>query len=434
MSGLDQAFIKAYTRHDATSAPVPPANVSVVPLAAALPESPPREATRPPADVSLDGVMEALQRMPAGFAGTEALESKAALEQDQQASGDETHTQTTEPCPDAKSPSDAESELPPFVRRETGQAASHEAATAPTLEPVTPQGLVHRVDPPAGDEQPPETNAETAPAPHLNMTIFGASQDTGIPPEGGVATNARSATNEETSACQGTTDKTVDMRFHPMLQVDRFSWPKACRRLGRVAAEELDHLAEAVVQALAEGRKVLAIGGCGSSDGVTTMVLCAGRQLAAQGYKVVMVDANPADPKLAKRLGIMARHGWEDVLLGRLPLGEVVVEFDDGRLALLPLVEALADTNRPDEYETRLGESLDTLAAHYDLVLIDLGSLADPEMASGSLARGIARRLDAIAVVQDVRTSQRERLAEVQRCLAATDIAQVGIIENFVGT
>ena len=54
-----------------------------------------------------------------------------------------------------------------------------------------------------------------------------------------------------------------------------------------------------------------------------------------------------------------------------------------------------------------------------------------PRTSGAWLARGLGSRLDAIALVHNVRDTARERLAEIQRCLAATDIAQAGIVENF---
>ena len=220
--------------------------------------------------------------------------------------------------------------------------------------------------------------------------------------------------------------------FRPVLQVEGFSWPKSCRRLGRAAPEELDCLADALAKAVSQGRKILAIGGCSAGDGATTMVLCAGRRLAERGDKVLMVDARAADPKLAGRLGILAQHGWEEVLAGQLPLGEAVIETIRGDLAVLPLGESLTEADQPDGYETQLKENLHTLAAYYDVILIDLGSLADPEIGGGPLLRGLTPHLDAIALVRDARAADRDRLAEAEDFLATTGVVQLGIIENFV--
>lgn len=231
--------------------------------------------------------------------------------------------------------------------------------------------------------------------------------------------------------------------FRPMLQVDRFIWPRICRRLGGSAADELDRLSDRLSAAVSQGQKVLALGGCGRGDGATTMVLCAGRALAKRGFKLVMADADSANPRLARRLGLRPQFGWEEVLAGRLPLEEVVIESVDGRLAVLPLREPFSGTREPADEETSMADCIDILAAHYDLVLVDVGSLEDRETTGGSLAGGIGslptggasktshRWAGAVVLVHNVRAMPQQRLVEAQRTLAAAEIAQAGIIQNF---
>jgi Mrp family chromosome partitioning ATPase len=145
-----------------------------------------------------------------------------------------------------------------------------------------------------------------------------------------------------------------------------------------------------------------------------------------------VADADLADPQLAPRLGLQAHYGWESVWARQLSLAEVVVEASDTRLALLPLREPLGVSSGPVYEQSAVAEGLDTLAANYDLVLVDPGPLEDFVGAVGMPAGGIARRLDAVVLVQDVRVTGPERLAEMQRRLAAAGIARVGIVQNLV--
>ncbi len=220
--------------------------------------------------------------------------------------------------------------------------------------------------------------------------------------------------------------------FRPMLQVEHFTWPKVCSQLGGAAAGELDRLSDGLLAATAEGRRVLALGGCRRGEGTTTLVLCAGRRLAERGLKVVMVDANLADPQLARQLRLTTESGWEEVLAGRLPLEEVVIESAHNFLALLPLLGPFAGTDKPPEDETRLADSMATLSAHYDLTLVDLEPLEDSAVLTGSPARALARCLDAVVMVHNVRATPQNQLVDVQRRLAEANIEQVGIVENFV--
>jgi Mrp family chromosome partitioning ATPase len=225
---------------------------------------------------------------------------------------------------------------------------------------------------------------------------------------------------------------TAPGRFRPMLQVDKFAWPKACQQLQKVASAEMVQLTSGIVDVATQGHKVVAMTAYRREEGVTTFVLCAGRALAEQGLRVVIVDANLANPQLARRLGLAPEVGWEEVLCGRLPLDEVVIESTEDRLALLPVCQPVVGTDATIQEENVLASSLETLAASYDLVLVDLEPLGDPAAAGGALASGIGARLDAIAMVRNIRKTPQDRVLEIQQSLAAVGIVQAGIIENFV--
>jgi len=99
---------------------------------------------------------------------------------------------------------------------------------------------------------------------------------------------------------------------------------------------------------------------------------------------------------------------------------------------VLPLGQTSAGASGVAEDETRLVECIRTLAAHYDLVLLDPGPLEELGVVGASLARGIGSRLDAIVLVHHGGVTPPEDLDEVRRRLAATEIVQVGVVENFV--
>ena len=324
-------------------------------------------------------------------------------------------------------------ETAPLVQTESISAGGDklEAAAGPG-EPHEP-ATVHRVDPgpQSGSTTWPPTGGTPVPLgrpirpPHMRLPRTDAREAIGV------------AADASASQDKVIGDDLGGETFQPMLQVDQFAWPAVCCRLREAAGDELDRLADALVQLMARGKRVVAIGGCRRGEGATTVLLCAGRRLAELGLNLVLADAHLADPQLACRLGLQPESGWEDVLAGRLPLEEAVIESAGDRLAVLPLRPvALAsrqwDASGVSEDETRLVESIRTLAAHYDLVLLDPGPLEELGVAGASLARGIGSRLDAIVLVHHGGVTPPEDLDEVRRRLAATEIVQVGVIENFV--
>jgi len=232
------------------------------------------------------------------------------------------------------------------------------------------------------------------------------------------------ATISAPAAAQSDSPVVADRPFRPMLQVDDFCWPGICRQLEEAAAAELDRLADAAIEIAGRGQKVLAIAGCRRGEGTTALVLGVGRRLVERRRKVVLADANLANPQLAPRLAVQPQHGWEEVIGGRMPLEEVIVESVLSGLGLLPVCGASARADLSDEDKSRMADSLDLLASHYDVVLVDAASAADP----AALPPG----LDALLLVHNVRTTTPQRLAETERRLSQAGMPPLGIIQNFV--
>jgi Mrp family chromosome partitioning ATPase len=394
MNALDQAFIKAYKQQGTPSGAAPLDAGRTVPLAEALADRPRQKPAQAPAGASVDEVLAALA-----------------------------------------APAKKQAERPPFLCVASAAAREKEYSEAsdpgeqeacppaPTLADFGLADVVYRLDKATVPPVPAAPDHRAIPPPHLDRAgaeatrlAAGTTADAGVYPPGGkqaaVETPART--------------------FRPMLQVDRFVWPPVCNRLIAAAGAELDRLSDAILAARDQGKRVLAIAGCRRGEGGTTLLLCVARRLTERGLRIAMADADLADPQLAPRLGLQSHCGWESVWARQLPLSEVVVEASDTRLALLPLREPLGVSGGSVYEQSAVAEGLDTLAANYDLVLVDPGPLEDFVGAVGMPAGGIARRLDAVVLVQDVRVTGPERLAEMQRRLAAAGIARVGIVQNLV--
>jgi len=375
---LDQAFIKAYTRQDVPPADTP-RRVAPSPAPTAPTENVPiSKATGTPVDVSIDGLLAAIDQTPAGTAHPVALVP-------------------LRPRP-----------------QELGE---------------TEADVIHRIDPGSSPALTTMSGNAKVPAPHIENiaeALAPTAPNIEVPADDVPPVEVNSAAAETTSA------ESPAPSFQPMLQVDRFNWPKVCRRLAGQAGQELDRVADALEAAMTQGSKVLAIGACRRGEGATTLLLGAAQRLAERGFKVVMVDADLTQPKLARRLQLLPESGWEETLAGRVPLEELVIESADNGLALLPVCEPFPETTITAEVETRMVEGIETLAANYDLVLIDPGPLEDFGGAGPAWPRALARRLDAVALVHKARATSPQRLAELQHALSDAGIPLVGVIQNFV--
>jgi len=224
-----------------------------------------------------------------------------------------------------------------------------------------------------------------------------------------------------------------DTAWRPLLQVDRVVWPSIQNELQTTASVAIGQMADSLLSICASGRKVLGLASCAGGEGVTTLLLAAARELLSQGRKVVLVDANWSNPQLAQSLGLLPQIGWEETLCGGLPLEEVVIESLADGLAVLPVRQPSASTITPSQ----IAASFDILAREFDVVLVDLGPLAhfedeDASSHEGNPSHDVAAQMEAVILVQNVRVTTPNRLAEVRGRLAASNLCCAGTIQNFV--
>jgi Mrp family chromosome partitioning ATPase len=219
--------------------------------------------------------------------------------------------------------------------------------------------------------------------------------------------------------------------FQPAFQVEQFAWSPMANRLSLAAGIQLDRLADGLSAGLAEGHRVVALGACTRGEGCTTLVQCAARRLSQRGLKVILVDADFQYPCLARRLGLLPQAGWEDVLIGRVPLEEAIIESLGDRLDVLPLRGLSAEQDFPAGVPVDPAASLTALRDRYDLVLLDLGSLEQAAPA-GQPLEAAARWIDGVVLVHNVRSTPQAELTLARNRLQAAGIAEAGIAENFV--
>jgi Mrp family chromosome partitioning ATPase len=215
--------------------------------------------------------------------------------------------------------------------------------------------------------------------------------------------------------------------------VEEFSWPRLCRRLVAQAPDELNRLADALLTLSAQGTKVLAIGGWHRSEGATTLLLCAARHLAERGVKTVLIDADLRRPRLAKRLGVQPRSGWDQFAADgqQAPLEQVLVEATANHLTLAPACEPSDDGEPPAVDRPRLTACIDILRRNFDVVLVDLGPLEHVGLWTGTPADGSFEGIDAVVLVRDERLTSPEQVSVIRDQLSASGAAVAGIIENF---
>ena len=199
--------------------------------------------------------------------------------------------------------------------------------------------------------------------------------------------------------------------WQPMLQVDHVVWPRICTQLHMVAVRQLDQL----TAALAGRRRERPQGAGGgrmprrrrrNDDAPLRCASTRPQRTAHAGGRRLL-------PRSA--VGPAAGHVARRRLAGRLgraaALEEAIIVSAEDRLALLPAATRPSSPQKDFALAGALDASLDELAQHYDVILVDVGSLEDclshapPTLGGGS-------RLDAAVVVHNLRSTDAEGLAE----------------------
>ncbi len=283
--------------------------------------------------------------------------------------------------------------------------------------------------PPAGAALP--LTAEPIPAPHFRMPGVDPYADT-VAMQSPLMVAAGAAQAEPVNRRRPLStfvapEPTETTSFCPVFEVDAFRWPEVVNQLLGTHQALLTPVVQQLLATNEEGRSLIGIAGVRPGVGCSTVNLCLARLLAQAGKSVVLVEGNFESNTLAKSLGLEFETGWEDVLLGRVPLAESVVQSIDDQVALLPLAGGHPS---PSELLASIQTSVSAgvLRYHYDFVLFDLGS--PDQGAQLAAVHGILEhcRLDASILVADTYATDSQSGQEVEHLMSLFGSSCLGLI------
>ncbi|WP_092667627.1 polysaccharide biosynthesis tyrosine autokinase [Agrococcus carbonis] len=162
----------------------------------------------------------------------------------------------------------------------------------------------------------------------------------------------------------------------------------------------------------------------GMAKSTTTANL--GLALADAGQRVIVVDADLRKPKIAEYLNLEGSVGLTDVLIGSARLPDVVQQWGDTCLSVLPAGQIPPN---PSEMLSSKAMSalLDRLRHDYDCVLVD-----SPPLLPVTDAAVIAEQVDAALMVVSVRRTKKHQLELALRRLSTVDARVGGIVFTMV--
>lgn len=216
----------------------------------------------------------------------------------------------------------------------------------------------------------------------------------------------------------------------PRLIVERFLWPETCDAIRQQVGTNLDQFIGNLIGTIPRGGKAIAFAGLDHGAGVSSVTLCVARELAAQGLRPLVVDADFARPSLAGQLSLQVHHGWDAAVLGRMPLGEILIQSTEDHIVLAPLIGPtapglLSETNLRATLIWRM------LKHSYDVLLFDVGAIDDQSALDTLNALSKVAVLDDVYAVCDrTAATQQEIVAFMHRAKTA-NLNVLGIVENY---
>jgi polysaccharide biosynthesis transport protein len=163
-------------------------------------------------------------------------------------------------------------------------------------------------------------------------------------------------------------------------------------------------------------------------EGKTTTVANLAIALADNGVKVVVVDADLRQPRLAATLGLEGAVGLTDVLIGSVTLVEALQEWGSGSLKVLP-----AGKVPPNPSELLSSQSmtdiLKKLTSWHDIVLID-----SPPLLPVSDAAILSKRTGGAILVAAAGKTRRNQLKGALNVLDSVGAEVLGIVLTMLPT
>ena len=184
--------------------------------------------------------------------------------------------------------------------------------------------------------------------------------------------------------------------------------------------------------------RIIMITSAVDEEGKSTTAANLALALARGGRRVVLIDADFRNPRLHELFDLDAKPGLTDLELGDAELDDVLKEIHIldsnerrgrlGKLEILPAGDALHD---PDELgaEAAVARVLRDVESRADFILVD----AAPLLRVGD-AVALSAHVDGLLVVARLQSLRSSILEELERTLAATPTAKLGVVVTGVPT
>ena len=211
--------------------------------------------------------------------------------------------------------------------------------------------------------------------------------------------------------------------FKPAWEVDNFGFPELCTRAMDILQDHIRDAVNVLVEEALPARPVISVGSWLRGEGRSTVTILLARALSLAGLRVVLVDADFENARLADQLGLSLDGGWDPATAVEADLAECCVFSLEDRFSLMPL----HPQSHTDETTARqsLNSMVERLLPHFQVILLDNGPGAAALAQVGTLGR------DVKLIVRDARETSVDALERLVQRLRRQHDGPVYVIENF---
>ncbi|MDR0706011.1 MAG: hypothetical protein LBF88_13645 [Planctomycetaceae bacterium] len=197
-------------------------------------------------------------------------------------------------------------------------------------------------------------------------------------------------------------------------------WPEYLKSLELAASDQICFLADHLEIQKEQKRKVFSFNSVQSGDGCTTLALCASRELAERGYRVLLVDAHRQNPELPQLLHLKTNPEFCEI-----------ITLIPNRLELLPWSETSIEINTNDHTTQSFAEIVGSFRDDYDFILLDNGSLMECSL-SDHLLLWREMNSDGVLLVLNMKNPAPISVRTIAQRFLQNQINLLGIVENYV--
>lgn len=216
--------------------------------------------------------------------------------------------------------------------------------------------------------------------------------------------------------------------FKAAWEVDAFQWPATVLDLLGSQESAFEEISGYLQRANRQGLKVVQITAAERGVGRSTTAMCLAAAMAHAGLKVALVDGDIENPSLATQLNLELEFSWPQCITDNVPLAEVAVYAVEEEVTLFPLLLPWG-REAAEGLRSRINRLLRRISNSFDLVIIDAHRVN--QQWHHAIGCGEDAAVDAALVVVDAELSVGSRVESTLELLRHSDIASIGVVENF---